>query len=344
MTQPRKAPIALAVVGCGYWGPNLVRNFAHVRHGTLAAICDLEEARLKQLQSICPTAEAVKDYEALLARPNLDAVVLATPAPQHFPMARAALEAGKHVYVEKPLCLDAAEARQLIAVAEARHLRLMVGHLLEYHPAVEYLRNLIRRGDLGEVHYLYSHRLNLGQVRTDENALWSLAPHDISVANLLFESQPHTVTATGQAFLRPGVQDVAFLTLFYPGGRLAHIHVSWLDPHKRRQLTVVGSQRMAVFDDMQASEKIRLYDKGVSWDDTSHPGPELGMRLRFGDIQIPWLESTEPLLVECQHFVDCILNGTTPRSDGWDGLRVLEVLEAGDKSLKQGGIPVSLSA
>jgi predicted dehydrogenase len=343
MKPSGKLGVSVAVVGCGYWGPNLVRNFARVQNGQLVALCDLNEVRLKHLKSVCPSAEATKDYQALLASADLDAVVLATPVRQHFPMAMAALEAGKHVYVEKPLCLQSSQARELIDVAESRHLVLMVGHLLEYHPAIQYLQNLIARGGLGEVYYIYSQRLNLGQVRSDENALWSLAPHDISVANFLFGDRPESVTATGQAFLQSDVHDVVFLTLRYPRGRLAHVQVSWLDPHKTRQLTVVGSQRMAVFNDMDPSEKVRLYDKGVYWDDSSHPGPELGIRLRFGDVQIPWLEATEPLLLECQHFIDCVRNHTRPRSDGWDGLRVIEVLEAADESLRQGGMPVRLS-
>ncbi len=345
-----KSPLSIAVVGAGYWGPNLVRNFARVRGGHLTAVCDLDPQRLAQLKSSCPDARATTDYDSLLADSAIDAIVLATPARAHFAMARAALEAGKHVYVEKPLCLQSDHAAQLLELSQQRERVLMVGHLLEYHPAVEYLLDLVERDEIGELRYLYSQRLNLGQVRADENALWSLAPHDISVANLLLGGNPQSVTASGQAFLRPDVHDVVFLTISYPNGRLAHIHVSWLDPHKTRQITLVGSKQMAVFDDMVPSEKLRLYDKGFDWQTadglpaaTFSADAETALKVRFGDVTIPHLLTTEPLLLECQHFVDSIRNGTTPRSDGLDGLQVVQVLEVAQQSLEQGGTPVQIA-
>ena len=343
-------PLSIAVVGAGYWGPNLVRNFARVQRGRLVAVCDLDTARLAQLKSLCTDANATTDYAALLADKSVDAIVLATPARAHFEMARAALEAGKHVYVEKPLCLSSSDAARLLELSKQRGRVLMVGHLLEYHPAVEFLLDLIERDEIGELRYLYSQRLNLGQVRADENALWSLAPHDISVANLLLGGNPQSVTASGQAFLRPDVHDVVFLTISYPGGRLAHVHVSWLDPHKTRQITLVGSKQMAVFDDMAPSEKLRLYDKGFDWQTadgvptaTFSADAETALKVRFGDVTIPHLPATEPLLLECQHFVDSINNGTTPRIDGLDGLQVVQVLEAAQQSLEQGGAPVRIA-
>ncbi len=348
--NPENSPLAIAVVGAGYWGPNLVRNFARVKNGRLAAVCDLDPKRLAQLKSSCPDARATPDYDSLLADDSIDAIVLATPARAHFEMARAALEAGKHVYVEKPLCLQSSHAARLLELSKERARVLMVGHLLEYHPAVEYLLDLVKRGEIGELRYLYSQRLNLGQVRTDENALWSLAPHDISVANLLLGGNPQSVTASGQAFLRPGVHDVVFLTISYPNGRLAHVHVSWLDPHKTRQITLVGSKQMAVFDDMAPSEKLRLYDKGFDWQTADglpsanfSADAETALKVRFGDVTIPHLPTTEPLLLECQHFVDSIHNGTQPRSDGLDGLQVVQVLEAAQQSLEQGGTPVQIA-
>ena len=344
------SPLSIAVVGAGYWGPNLVRNFARVQNGRLAAVCDLDPKRLAQLKSSCPDAHATSDYDSLLANDLIDAIVLATPARAHFEMARAALEAGKHVYVEKPLCLKSSHAAQLLALSKQRERVLMVGHLLEYHPAVEFLLDLVQRDEFGELRYLYSQRLNLGQVRADENALWSLAPHDISVANLLLGGNPQSVTASGQAFLRPGVHDVVFLTISYPDGRLAHVHVSWLDPHKTRQITLVGSKQMAVFDDMAPSEKLRLYDKGFDWENSDgsssigfSANAETALKVRFGDVTIPHLPPTEPLLLECQHFVDSINNGTKPRSDGLDGLQVVQVLEAAQQSLDQGGTPVQIA-
>ncbi len=220
----------------------------------------------------------------------------------------------------------------------------MVGHLLEYHPAVEYLKELAEQGALGELRYLYSQRLNLGQVRREENALWSLAPHDIAVANFLLGAAPVTVAAAGQAYLTEGVADVAFLTLFYPDGRLAHVHVSWLDPHKTRKLTLVGSRKMAVFDDMEASEKVRLYDKGVDRPPEGTADAEIALKLRFGDILIPRIDLEEPLARECRHFVQCVRTGRRPRSDGRDGLQVVAALEAAQRSLEAQGAPQPVAA
>lgn len=347
--------LSIAVVGAGYWGPNLVRNFARVQNGRLAAVCDLDPKRLAQLKSVCPDARATPDYDSLLADDSIGAIVLATPARAHFEMARVALEAGKHVYVEKPLCLNSSHAAQLLELSKQRERVLMVGHLLEYHPAVEFLLDLVKSDEIGELRYLYSQRLNLGQVRADENALWSLAPHDISVANLLLGGNPQSVTASGQAFLRPNIHDVVFLTISYPNGRLAHVHVSWLDPHKTRQITLVGSKQMAVFDDMAPSEKLRLYDKGFDWQNSDgslsdgslcndfSANAETALKVRFGAVTIPHLPTTEPLLLECQHFVDSINNGTPPRSDGRDGLQVVQVLEAAQQSLEAGGTPVRIA-
>jgi predicted dehydrogenase len=240
------------------------------------------------------------------------------------------------------MCLRIEDAADLVTTAARQQRLLMVGHLLEYHPAVEFLKDSIDTGRLGEVRYVYSQRLNLGQVRHDENALWSLGPHDIAVANYLLGERPMEVCAAGQSYLQSGIQDVVFLTIKYPSDKLAHIHVSWLDPHKTRKLTVVGSRQMAVFDDMEPAEKVRLYDKGA---DLSSPGahdPAAAITLRFGDICIPRIPAGEPLLAECQHFVDSIREQRTPRSDGVDGLQVVQVLEAAQRSLWEGGRPVPI--
>jgi predicted dehydrogenase len=318
----------------------------------------------------------VPEYDLLLADPAIDAIAIAAPAASHYRLAKKALLSGKHVYVEKPMCLSTADAADLVATAARQERILMVGHLLEYHPAVEFLKSWIDGGCLGDLRYLYSQRLNLGQVRHDENVLWSLAPHDIAVAHFLFGEQPDEVHAVGRGYLRSGIPDVVFLTLTYPDGKMAHIHVSWLDPHKTRRLTVVGSLQMAVFDDMEPAEKLRLYDKGVDlpppdngvpgagcWvprsveagrpvaspNGTRHPAPGAGsepsptcLKLRFGDIRIPSLPTGEPLRAECQHFVNCLREGRTPRSDGHDGLRVVQVLEAAEHSLRNGGRPVAI--
>jgi predicted dehydrogenase len=334
--------IRIAVVGCGYWGPNLIRNFARVRDGQFVALCDRDVTRLEAAGQGHPAVVRVSDYDALLEDSAIDAVAIATPAASHYSLAKKALLSGKHVYVEKPLCLRAADAADLETTAARQARVLMVGHLLEYHPAVEFLKGYMQAGSLGEVRYIYSQRLNLGQVRHDENALWSLGPHDIAVANFLLGERPVEVCAVGQSYLQSGIQDVVFLTIKYPGDKLAHVHVSWLDPHKTRKLTVVGSCQMAVFDDMEPAEKVRLYDKGVDLPSLAGDDPAAGMKLRFGDICIPHLPGGEPLLAECQHFVDCIRDGRRPRSDGVDGLRVVQVLEAAERSLRDGGRPVAI--
>src|SRR2546425_1481118 len=334
--------IGIAVVGCGYWGPNLIRNFARVRGGQLVALCDRDSARLEAAGRDHPRVVRVPEFDALLEDASVEAVVIATSAATHHRLAKKALLSGKHVYIEKPMCLRAVDAADLVATAARQGRRLMVGHLLEYHPAVEFLKGYIEAGHLGDVRYVYSQRLNLGQVRHDENALWSLGPHDIAIANFLLAERPLEVCALGQSYLQSGIQDVVFLTIKYPGDKLAHIHVSWLDPHKTRKLTVVGSSQMAVFDDMEPAEKIRLYDKGVDLPPEACDDPAAGMKLRFGDISILHLPGGEPLLAECQHFVDCIRDGCTPRSDGLDGLRVVQVLEAAERSLREGGRPVTI--
>jgi predicted dehydrogenase len=331
----------LAVVGAGNWGKNLVRNFSSVNGGELKYICDLSEKTRKAMAGLYPKAKVVAEYQAALADPGVAAVVVAVDAPFHHEIAKAALLAGKHVYVEKPLTLSAAHGRELVDLAAAKGVKLMVGHLLEYHPAVNYMKDMIRRGDVGKPLYLYFQRINLGIVRKSENAWWSLAPHDVSVACYLFDAQPVSVSATGQAYLQKGIEDVVFANLKFADGRMAHIHVSWLDPHKIRKVTLVGDKKMVVFDDMDAAEKIRIYDKSAE--------VKLGVdsyveaiTLRTGDILLPQIPSKEPLNLECQHFVDCVVNGQQPRSDGADGLRVVKVLEAGSASLAQGGQPVGI--
>ena len=328
--------VKIACVGLGGWGKNILRVSSQIPNADLKAICDTNSSVLQKFSPQYPNAKPYASYDNLLSEENLDAVLLATPAPQHFAMASAAIQAGKHVYVEKPMTLTAAEAETLVQQAEAAGRTLMVGHLLEYHPAVHYLKSLIESGELGDLLYLYSKRLNLGVVRNDENALWSLAPHDISVILYLLDCEPERVTASGQALLQPGIEDVVFVYLQFPQGRMAQIHVSWLDPHKERKLVVVGSKKMAVFDDMHPSEKIRVYDKSatVQW---SNANSIEAISVRHGEIHIPVIDTYEPLNKELQHFVDCVQTGQTPRSDGRDGLRVIRVLEKAGQSLKANG-------
>ncbi len=331
----QKSPVRTAVVGCGYWGKNLVRTFSALSE--LRACVDSDPAVRARIAAQYPTARVAPQIEAVLADPSIDAVVLATPAPTHADLAVAALAAGKHVFVEKPLALREIDAARVVNAAGAAGRILMVGHLLEYHPAVNYLRDLIRSGDLGKVYYMYSQRVNLGKVRAEENALWSLAPHDISVALYLMEEEPEEVQATGQAFLQGGVEDVAFLTLKFGSGRVAQIHVSWLDPHKERRLTIVGSRKMATFDDTSAQEKIRIYDKGVDRrmnEAADYAGLADLLALREGDIVIPRIPPQEPLALECGEFLRAVESGIPPRSDGHDGLAVVRVLEAAERALR----------
>ncbi len=331
----------LGLVGFGYWGPNLARSFSQLDEVNLKYICDIEEKNLEKIKRSFPQVNATKDFSELLNDVSLKAIVIATSAVTHFQLAKKSLEASKHVFVEKPIALHSKEALELIHLAEKKKLLLMVGHLLIYHPAIEWIKEYIKKGEIGEVLYLYSQRLNLGRLRKDENVIWSLAPHDISVALFLLEEEPLEVIARGGSYLRYGVEDVAFLTLTFPGKKIANIHVSWLDPHKIRKLTIVGTKKMVVFDDMESSEKVRIYDKGVEPVSTFKPYSE-ALTLRFGDITIPSLKMKEPLTLECLHFINCIKEGKKPRSDGLQGLKVLKVLEAAQRSMNQGGQPVKM--
>jgi len=337
-------PVRLALVGTGDWGANLLRNFAALPEARVGAVCDADPGRLAKAQAVVPQAKAVAKAEELLAVPDLEAVVIAAPAPAHAPLARLFLDAGKDVYVEKPFTLDVGDAESLVAIAERKNRILMVGHLLLHHPAVVRLKAMIDEGELGTVHYVYSQRVNLGKVRKDENALWSFAPHDLSVMLHFLGGEPKDVSARGSAFLQKGVEDVVFASLAWADGRMAHAHVSWLDPHKLRRFTVVGSKKMALFDDMEPSEKLRIYDRGVDPAAGEFVDFARAMTVRQGDVWIPKLDGAEPLRLECRHFVECVRTRKTPRTDGRDGLRVVKVLAAAQASLEANGTPVRLDA
>jgi predicted dehydrogenase len=332
--------VRIGVVGYGYWGPNLVRNLDRLSDARIVAAHDASAANLGKLKAAYPYVYATSDLAELLGRDDIDAVVGATSAPSHHAIARDALNAGKHCFVEKPLTLTSADAADLVRLAGEKERVLMVGHLMEYHSAINWIRDYLATGDLGEVLYVYMQRLNLGKVRTEENAFWSLAAHDVSVALYLLGEAPDYVSANGAAYVTPGVQDTVFANLHFPSGRMANIHVSWLDPHKIRTLTVVGTRKMLVFDDMQATEKIWIYDRGVGEPkDALAYGEDL--TLRFGDITVPYVKLSEPLGLEMQHFLDCCRSGAAPRSDGADGLRVVRVLEAVDESMAALGAPIA---
>jgi len=335
--------IKVAVVGVGGWGKNLARNYYQIPEASLEYICDLDEKKLEQMKSLYPGTKMTTSFDDLLNDEELQAIVIATTAPHHHPLCKAALEANKDVYVEKPFTLNVDEAEELIKIAEQNKRILMVGHLLEYHPVVNELKDMVKNNELGDVHYIYAQRVNLGTVRGDENALWNFAPHDISVILYLLDKEPTDVAARGQCYLQKDIEDVVFLTLNFDDNSMAHVHVSWLDPHKIRKITVVGNKKMAVFDDLESTEKLRIYDKGAVHNEDYNTFAEY-IGLRFGDITIPHIKVGEPLRLECTHFLDCIRDRKQPVSDGYDGLRVVKVLDAAQKSLKQNGIPVKIES
>jgi predicted dehydrogenase len=326
---PEQRPVRVGVVGLGYWGPNLARNFAAIPECEVTWLCDASPDARAPLERSFPAARFTGELDDLLADEQLDAVVLATPVPTHAELAVAVAEAGKHCFVEKPLATTAADAERAVAATERAGRILMVGHLLEYHPAVARLKQLIDSNELGGLYYIYGNRLNLGKLRADENALWSLGAHDVSVALHLIDEEPDECFAQGASYVRPGVQDVVFCYLRFPSGVVAHLHLSWLDPHKERRITVVGERRMATFDDMLIEGKLTIYDKGFD-EDTRSWGEYIA---RSGDTFSPRIPNVEPLRVECEHFVHCVRTGETPRSDGRSGLRVVRVLEALQQSL-----------
>jgi predicted dehydrogenase len=319
----------VAVAGLGYWGPNIARNLAALPGVELTWCCDPSQPNLERVAPLFPRARFTTDLDEILADESVDAVALATPVPTHAALSVRVLEAGKHCFVEKPMAQSTADAEAVVAAAEAAGRTLMVGHLLEYHPGVVKLKELIDGGELGRVLYIYGNRLNLGQLRADENALWSLGAHDVSVLLRLAGEAPYEVEARGESYMREGVEDVVFCFLRFPSGLAAHLHMSWLDPHKERRFTVVGESRMATFDDMVVEGKIAVYDKGFD-ERTESYGEYIA---RSGDIWMPRLSKTEPLRLECEHFVRAVREGTPPVSDGASGLRVVRVLEALQRSL-----------
>lgn len=337
--------VRVAIVGAGRWGVNHVRAFARIglQGGPceVRAVCDPSEEALAKAKKLVPHARLEKSYESILAAPDIDAVVLATPAKDHASMAVQAFSAGKHALVEKPLALEKEAAESVVAAAARAGRTLMVGHLMLFHPAVQRMRAGIRAGEIGEVLYLYSVRVNLGTLRHDENAMWSLAPHDLSVMLHLLDERPVSVAARGAACLRPDVHDVVFLSLRFASGVLAQIQTSWLDPRKQRRLVVVGSKKMMELDDVLPTEKLRIHDKGFERDATFTEYVEF-MSIRRGDILVPEVPMVEPLDVECRHFLECAIEGKQPLTDGPSAVRVVEVLTAAQRSLESDGVPVAL--
>lgn len=329
----------LALVGAGGWGRNLARTLGTMPEADVRWLCDLDRRSLRAVAPMCPHASVTTSLDDVLADPSVDAVLVATPAVTHHAIGRRVLESGRDLYVEKPMALDVRHGTEMLRLAEARGRVLMVGHLLEYHPAVLKLREAVQDGTLGRPRTIVAQRLNLGTVRADENAMWSLAPHDVSAILFLLGEMPTDVSARGLSCLDRGVEDVAFVTLRFGEHAIAQIHVSWLDPRKTRTMTVVGTRRMAVFDDLEPVEKLRIHDKRA--ETLPSPGGVAGpVELHAGAVLAPPLEAVEPLRAELLHFIDCVRTRTTPLSDGHDGLRVLRVLEAAQRSLAAGGAPM----
>jgi predicted dehydrogenase len=324
-------PVRVAVVGLGHWGPNLARNFDELPEGRLAWICDPADGARDRWARAFPNARATGEVDVVLSDPELDAVAVATQVPSHAELTLRVLDAGKHCFVEKPLAQSIGDAERVVEAARDAGRVLMVGHLLEYHPGVEKLKQIAESGDLGEIHYIYSNRLNLGKLRTDENALWSLGAHDVSVVLYLAGEEPAACQAIGESYMHSGIEDVVFCYLRFPSGLAAHLHLSWLDPHKERRFTVVGSKRMATFDDMELERKVTVYDKGFDQDFSSY-GEYIA---RSGDIWSPRVSNEEPLRIECRHFLDRVRDGGEPRSGGESGLRVVRVLEQLQRSLEE---------
>jgi predicted dehydrogenase len=344
------SPVRVAALGLGYWGPNLARAWSGLAETELAWLCDLDQARLDRFSAVSPEARTTTDLDEVLADESVEAVAIATSAPTHAQLALRAIEAGKHVFVEKPLALTSADARAMARAADRAGTLLVVGHLLVHHPAVAMLKSLIASGELGRTHYIYTNRVNLGQVRSDENALWSLGAHDISVLLHLVGELPTSVSAQGQCFIHEGVEDVVFGVLRFPSGVIGHLHLSWLDPFKTRKVTIVGSDKMAVFDDMNPDEKVKIFDKGVTHSGTANGGEwqpaSYGeyVQLRHGDTYVPRISSEEPLRLQCRHFARCVRGTETPRSSGADGVAVVEVLEALQRSLDDNGAVMPFDA
>ena len=340
--------VTVGIIGVGYWGPNLVRAFAETPGCELRYICDLRQDVLNKMAKRFHQVKITNRFDDLLNDPELDGVVIATPAATHADLASKVLNAGKHVLVEKPLAHEAEAAERLVKLAESQKRILMVGHTFEFNPAVRKLKDLIRDPTFGGVVYLYSRRVNMGVLRQDVNALWNLAPHDVSIILYLFEEFPHAVIAHGLAHIRKDVEDVAFMYLEFPSGKIAHVHVSWLDPSKVRNMTVIGSRRMVVYDDVDPEARLRIYDRGFEIDSTmsgiDHADPSsYTYRIRSGDMIAPHIEWKEPLALECRHFVETIRDSGVPLTDGHNGLRVVRVLAAATESMRKGGARIAIT-
>ena len=340
--KPAKEKIKVGVVGCGYWGPNLIRNLRQSPDCQLKMVCDKSQKRLGHMQRLHPDVAVTNHFEEMLNGADLDAMVIATPVGLHYEMARASLSAGKHVFIEKPMARTEAEAEELVAFAEHQGLVIMVGHTFLFSPAVRRMKEIVDAGDIGEVQYIAARRLNLGLFQKDINVAWDLAPHDISIVLHLLDELPVSVSCQGSSHVTRGIEDVTMMYLSFPKNRCAFIHNSWLDPKKVRQMTVVGSQRMIVYDDTEPLEKLKIYDARVEVPPHYDTFAEFTYSYHYGDAYVPYIKQDEPLKLECQHFLECIRDRCTPITGGRHGLDVVRILEAAGESLRQQGASVQL--
>ena len=334
----------IAVVGCGYWGPNLIRNFSSLSECKVKLACDVNKDRLAHMMTLYPGVETTTEFDQALKDVAIDAIAIATPVRLHFEMAKKSLQAGKHTLIEKPMACSVAESEELIELSKNRNLTLMVGHTFVYSQPVRKIKEIINSGTLGEIQYISARRLNLGLFQKDINVVWDLAPHDISIILYVQNEVPVSVNCHGKAHVAPEIEDVTNITLNFANGGYATIHSSWLDPNKVREMTFVGTKKMLVYDDIEPMEKIKIYDKRVKTPPHYNTFAEFHYSYHYGDMHSPYLEQVEPLKVECQHFLDCIRTGAKPDSSGIEGLRVVQILEAASESLKNGGARVQIGS
>ncbi|MDB6057555.1 MAG: Oxidoreductase domain protein [Verrucomicrobiales bacterium] len=336
-------PIKVGVVGCGYWGPNLIRNFRALPDCSLKMMCDLSKDRLKHLRTLYPEVKGETDFNHMINGAGLDAVVIATAVKTHYPMAKAALLAGKHTFIEKPMASSSEQCAELIEIAEKKGLTLMIGHTFLYSPAVKKIKEIVRNGDIGDIRYISARRLNLGLFQKDINVAWDLAPHDLSIILEIMGEPPLSVNCRGSAHVTPGIEDVTSMCLTFSNDRSALVHSSWLDPRKVREMTIVGSKRMIAYDDMEPLEKIRIFDARVERPPHYDTFAEFHYAYHYGDVYVPYIKQEEPLRAECQHFLDCIRDGKQPTTHGRQGMELVKILEASSLSLAERGSPVRLA-
>jgi predicted dehydrogenase len=332
----------VAVVGCGYWGPNLLRNFNILPHCRVKTACDTRKDRLAHMKTLYSQIDTTTEFDRVVEDSEIDAVVIATPVRFHYEMAKRCLEAGKHTFIEKPMASSVEECVNLIKIAESKDLTIFIGHTFIYSPPVRKVKEIINNDALGDIQYISARRLNLGLFQTDINVTWDLAPHDISIILYVMGKPPLSVNCQGKAHVNPDIEDVTSMTLNFDNGGFATVQSSWLDPNKIREMTFVGSKRMLVYDDLESNEKLKIYDKRVETPPFYDTFAEFHYSYHYGDMYSPYLKQYEPLKMECQHFLDCIRTGDKPESSGYDGLRVVQILEAASESLKQEGAKVEI--